>query len=60
MYFTLQEFLSRCDQNFQNNLKNSSEIVKTSNQGKIILNKQNQSRNIIWPSNINMIKGQLR
>ncbi|AUB39463.1 Frataxin/CyaY [Nostoc flagelliforme CCNUN1] len=48
MYLTLQEFLSRCDQNFQNNLKNSSEIVKTSNQGKIILNKQNQSKNIIW------------
>ncbi|MBG1258699.1 hypothetical protein F8S20_09730 [Nostoc sp. BAE] len=60
MYLTLQEFLSRCDQNFQNNLKNSLEIVKTSNQGKIILNKQNQSINIIWPSNINMIKGQLR
>lgn len=60
MYLTLQEFLSRCNQNFQNNLKNSLEIVKTSNQGKIILNKQNQSRNIIWPLNINMILGQLR
>lgn len=60
MYLTLQEFLSRCDQNFQNNLENSSEIVKTSKQGKIILNKQNQSKNIIWASNINMIKGQLR
>lgn len=60
MYLTLQEFLSRCGQNFQNNLKNSLEIVKTSNQGKIILNKQNQSINIIWPANINMIKGQLR
>ena len=55
MYLTLQEFLSRCDQNFQNNLKNSLEIVKTSNQGKIILDKQNQSRNIIWASNMNMI-----
>ncbi|OYD94822.1 hypothetical protein CDG76_15695 [Nostoc sp. 'Peltigera membranacea cyanobiont' 210A] len=56
MYLTLQEFLSRCGQNFQNNLKNSSEIAKTSNQGKIILNQENQSRNIIWASNMNMIQ----
>ncbi|QLE42586.1 hypothetical protein FD723_20560 [Nostoc sp. C052] len=56
MYLTLQEFLSRCGQNFQNNLKNSSKIAKTSNQGKIILNKENQSRNIIWTSNMNMIQ----
>ena len=55
MYLTLQEFLSRCDQNFQNNLKNSLEIVKTSNQGKIILNQENQTRNIIWALNINTI-----
>ncbi len=48
MYLTLQEFLSRCGQNFQNNLNNSSEIAKTSNQGKIILNKENQSGIIIW------------
>lgn len=38
MYFTLQEFLSRCDKNLLNNHKNSIEIAKTSNQGKIILN----------------------
>ncbi|RCJ37560.1 hypothetical protein A6769_11690 [Nostoc punctiforme NIES-2108] len=56
MYLTLQEFLSRCSQNFQNNLKNSSEIAKTSNQGKIILNQENQSRKIIWASNMNMIQ----
>ncbi len=43
MYLTLQEFLSRCGKNFQNNLKNSLEIAKTSNQGKIILNQQNNS-----------------
>ncbi|OYE04863.1 hypothetical protein CDG79_10650 [Nostoc sp. 'Peltigera membranacea cyanobiont' 232] len=55
MYLTLQEFLSRCSQNFQNNLNNSSEIVKTSNQGKIILNAQNQSRKNIWPLKINTI-----
>jgi hypothetical protein len=55
MYLTLQEFLSRCGQNFQNNLNNSSEIAKTSNQGKIILNKENQSGIIIWALNINMI-----
>ncbi|ODG97377.1 hypothetical protein A4S05_13920 [Nostoc sp. KVJ20] len=55
MYLTLQEFLSRCGQNFQNNLKNSLEIAKTSNQGKIILNKENQSGKVIWASNINMI-----
>jgi len=55
MYLTLQEFLSRCGQNFQNNLNNSSEIAKTSNQGKIILNQKNQSGKVIWASNINMI-----
>lgn len=43
MYLTLQEFLSRWSKNFQNILKNSLEIAKTSNQGKIILNKQNNS-----------------
>ncbi|PHJ65418.1 hypothetical protein VF14_32215 [Nostoc linckia z18] len=47
MYLSLQEFLSRCSQNFANNHKNSSEIAKTSNQGKIILNSQNQSRKLI-------------
>jgi len=44
MCFTLQEFLSRCDKNLLNNHKNSIEIAKTSNQGKIILNNQNLSR----------------
>ncbi|BAZ52008.1 hypothetical protein NIES4103_46670 [Nostoc sp. NIES-4103] len=44
MYLKSQEFLSRCSENFQNNLKNSSEIVKTSNQGKIILNKGNKCK----------------
>lgn len=41
MYFKLQEFLSRCDENSLNNLKNSLEIAKTSNQCKIIVNKKN-------------------
>lgn len=54
MYLTLQEFLSRCDQNFENNLKNNLEIAKTSNQGKIILNQQNQSAKVIWALNMNM------
>ena len=43
MYLTLQEFLSRCGENFQNTLKNSLEIVKISNKGKIILNNGNNS-----------------
>jgi len=55
MYLTLQEFISRCGQNFPNNFNNSSKIAKTSNQGKIILNKENQSVNIIRASNMNMI-----
>ncbi|MBU7582432.1 MAG: hypothetical protein KAF91_05890 [Nostoc sp. TH1S01] len=42
MYFSLQEFLSRCSVNLQNNLKNSSEIAKTSYKGKIILNPHNE------------------
>ncbi|WP_179047342.1 hypothetical protein [Nostoc sp. TCL26-01] len=46
MYFTLQEFISRCDENSLNNLKNTLKIAKTSNQGKIILNKQNYSKNL--------------
>ncbi len=45
MYLTLQEFLSRYDENLQNNHRNSIEIAKTSNQGKIILNNLNLSRN---------------
>jgi hypothetical protein len=45
MYFTLQEFISRCDENSLNNLKNSIEIAKTSNQGKIVLDNQNHWRN---------------
>ncbi|MBH8572499.1 hypothetical protein I8752_05495 [Nostocaceae cyanobacterium CENA369] len=44
MYFTLQEFLSRCSENFQNNLKNNSKLAKTSNQGKIILNQRNSAK----------------
>jgi len=55
MYLTLQEFLSRCGRNLQNNLKNSSEIAKTFNQGKIILINQSQSRKVNWASNINMM-----
>jgi len=47
MYLTLQEFLSRYDENLLNNHKNSIEIVKTSNQGKIILNNLNLSRNYL-------------
>jgi hypothetical protein len=43
MYLCLQEFLSRCSGNFQNNHKNSSEIAKTSYKGKIILNPHNDS-----------------
>jgi predicted SpoU family rRNA methylase len=43
MYLTLQEFLSRYGGNFENNLKNSSEIAKTFYKGKIILNPHNDS-----------------
>ncbi|BAY14277.1 hypothetical protein NIES21_00340 [Anabaenopsis circularis NIES-21] len=43
MYLSLHEFLSRCSGNLQNNLKNSSEIAKTSYKGKIILNPHNES-----------------
>jgi hypothetical protein len=45
MYFTLQEFLSRCHGNLLNNHKNSLEIAKSSNQGKFILNQQRLSKN---------------
>ncbi len=45
MCFNLQEFLSRCPKNLLNNHKNSLEITKISNQGKIILNQLNLSRN---------------
>lgn len=47
MYLTLQEFLSRCSENFQNNLKNRLQIAKTFNQGKIILNQQNYCKKLI-------------
>ena len=47
MYLTLQEFLSRYDENLLNNHKNSIEIAKPSNQGKIILNNLNLSRNYL-------------
>jgi hypothetical protein len=43
MYLCLQEFLSRCSGNFQNNHKNSSEIAKTSYKGKIIIIPHNGS-----------------
>ncbi len=45
MYFKLQGFLSRCQGKFLNNHKNSLEIAKTCNQGKIILNQRNLSNN---------------
>ncbi|HIK08214.1 MAG TPA: hypothetical protein IGS40_26620 [Trichormus sp. M33_DOE_039] len=45
MYFKLQGFLSRCQRNLLNNHKNSIEITKITNQGKIILNKPNLSQN---------------
>ncbi|UKO97905.1 hypothetical protein L6494_25700 [Nostoc sp. UHCC 0870] len=45
MYVKLQEFLSRCNENFLNNLKNSFEIAKTSNQGKIFLKQQKHNKN---------------
>jgi hypothetical protein len=41
MYFKLQEFISRCDKNSLNNLKNTLEIAKSSNQCKIIVNQKN-------------------
>lgn len=46
MYFKLPEIISRCDENLLNDLKNSLEIRKTSNQGKIFLNQQKYSKNV--------------
>ncbi|AFY51008.1 hypothetical protein Nos7524_5285 [Nostoc sp. PCC 7524] len=55
MYFTLQEFLSRCHGNLLNNHKNSLEIAKTSNQGKFILNKQRLSNKFQRTSKLKLI-----